>query len=253
MNGDFYPLREAFSRYIGRFYQKIYPDTPALTAFVKRGLSSSVVWAPDRLVDSVEEMLKSYQKNRNNADLEDYAPGRNARFPIIVLGMAKDSIPTGGDFGGRMTPRRLVHLTDDEDASVYGYRQSMLDIRVQVVLMCAESASARSLASQLSLFASEPANRRFPVTHRFGQYELEMTCMLESSDLYWMNALDSPAMTVFYTDITLKAVIPYVDAPRPDEENDGSSHNPPGYPVVTEFKNHNQVNDVVRYVPERDE
>lgn len=245
MNGDFFPLKEAFSEYMKRWYGLLYPDTPGIQEFVGRGLARAIQWAPDRMVDQVEDMLKSYQKN-TNSESNVPARGANALFPVVLLAMAKDYTPTGADFGGRQVSRRLVRLADPTDAdpvpSVYGYRQAMGDIRTQVVIMAAESATARSLAAQFSLFVGEIRNRRFTVNHTFGQYTVQMPCMLESPDIMFSNiASGNSNMTILAADLTLKATIPYFDYPKAGEPNDGSTHNPPGYPPVAEVDTFNHV------------
>lgn len=233
MNGDFFPLKQAFSEYMVRWYETLYPDTKAIEEFVGRGLPRSIVWAADRMVDQVEDMLKSYQKNSNTVVPGDVSPGRNALFPVVILGMAKDYMPAGPDQGGRQVGRRLIQI--EEGGSIYGYRQAMGEIRVQVVMMAAESASARSMASQFSLFVGEIPNRRFYAKHTFGQYEVVMPCMLETPDIMFsIIPTDNQNMTVLACDLTLKTVTPYFDAPREGQPNDGSANNPPGYPTVAE-------------------
>lgn len=234
MNGDFFPLKVGFSEYMVRWYRALYPDTAAVKEFVERGESRSIVWAADRMVDQVEDMLKSYQKNNNTAELGDVSPGRNALFPVVVLAMSKDYMPAGPDQGGRQVGRRLIQL--EEGGSIYGYRQAMGEIRVQVVIMAAESASARSLASQFSLFVGEIPNRRFSSIHKFGQYDLTIPCMLETPDIMFSQIqTDNQNMTVLACDLTLKTVTPYFDAPRDGEANDGTDNNPPGYPSVAQI------------------
>lgn len=231
MNGDFFPLKQAFSEYLRRFYAGLYPDTPAMQEFVARGIERAIVWAPDRMVDAAEEMLASYRKNANATQ------GANSLFPVIIVGMAKDYAPTTGDWGARQVGRRLVHLVEPTDAdpspSVYGYRQAMGDVRTQVVIFAAESATARSIAAQFALFVGERHNRRFYCRHTWGQYRFDMPCMLETPDLMFANVqTDQPNITVLAGDLDLKATFPYLDAPKPGEPNDGSAHNPPGYPVL---------------------
>lgn len=242
-------LKTAFGQYMGRFYAGLCPDTPAMEAYVDRGLTKSIVLAPGRMIDSVEEMLKAYQKNENNRPGEAYRPGANALFPIMIVAVAKDYIPTGGDFGGKQVGRRLVALEDGAGASVYGYRQAMGDVRAQVAVMSAEDATARSLAVQFSLFIGEVKNRRFPVTFPWHSYELEMTCMLETPDIIFSKVdPENQSMTILVADITLKAVFPYLDAPRAGEDNDGSTNVPPGYPLVEQINCLNQVTGDVRVV-----
>lgn len=225
MNGDFFPLKQAFSEYMARFYAGLYPDTSAMQEYTARGIARSIVWAPDRMVDAAEEMLASYRKNSNGPQ------GSNSLFPIILVALAKDYIPTGGDWGGRQVGRKMVSIV--EGGSVYGYRQAMGDIRVQVVIIAAESATARSLAAQFALFVGERHNRRMYCSHTWGQYTFDMPCMLESPDMMFGSVQsDQTNITILAGDLDLKATFPYLDAPKPGEPNDGTTNNPPGYPVL---------------------
>lgn len=249
MNGSFHDLKVAFGQYVGRFYAGLYPDTPALKEFTERGLVKSIVWAPGRMVDEVEKQLQAYQKNDNRKPGDPPQPGRNALFPVMVLAMSKDYVPTGGDFGGRQVHRQLVALEARDGASVYGYRQAMGDIRVQVVIMAAETGSAQSLAAQFSLFVGQVPNRRFRVLSKWGQYTLDMPCMLETPDIMFSKIdPENQGMTILAADLTLKAVLPYLDAPAPGEDNDGTANDPPGYPTVERFDCLNEVTRDIRVV-----
>lgn len=228
-NGDFFPLKKAFSGYMREFYKRIYPDTPALQEYVERGLSRSVMWAAGRMVDAVTDMLDSYRKNENSA-----TPDRGALLPVIFVAMARDYTPTTGDVGGRQVGRQLVSFSDAIGASVYGYRQAMGDIRTQIAICAADEASARSIAAQFCLWIGEIPNRRFKVQHTFGQYTIELTAMIDTPDTIFQS-VDSGQknMTILVGDFNLRTAIPYFDAPKLGEQNDGSTNNPPGYPTVT--------------------
>lgn len=242
MNGDIFPVKDAFGQYMGRFYGGLYASTKALQEYVLRGLNRSIIWAPGRMVDSVDEMLASYQKNDNGTASHPAQPGKGALFPVIIVGMAKDYTASGPDQQSRQAGRRLVRITDAPDASVYGYRQAAGDVRVQVVIMAAESATAQSLAAQFCLFVGEVPNRRFRAKHVWNGYELEMPCLLENPDIIFAEVKnDNRNMTILAADLTLKAQIPYLDAPKLGEDNDGSSNNPPGYPVVVQVHTINRV------------
>ena len=235
-------LKTAFAKYMDRFYAGLYPDTPALSEFVERGFAKSVTWAPDRMVDAVEDMLKAYQKNKNTSGAEPIKPGAGSPFPIMFAAMSKDYAPTGADFGGRQVHRQLVALEDTPGASIYGYRQAMGDVRVQVVIMAADAPTARSLAAQFSLFVGQIPNRRFRVEFPWGQYVLSMPCMLETPDILFSKIdAENQGMTILAADVTLKAVFPYLDAPKPGEPNDGTANNPPGYPLVEQINTLNEV------------
>lgn len=249
MNGDIFPIKDAFGRYMARFYAGLYPDTTAMQEFVARGVERSIVWVPGRMVDQVEDMLAAYQKNDNGTASHPAQPGKGALFPVMLVGMAKDYTVSGPDQFSRQAGRRLVRLTDDDNASVYGYRQAAGDLRVQVAVMSAEVATAQSLAAQFGLYVGEVPNRRFRVQHAWGQYQLEMTCMLENPDIMFAKVdAENRNMTILVAELTLKAVIPYLDAPKPGDDNDGSDNTPPGYPVVIEVHTLNEVTKVAHVV-----
>jgi hypothetical protein len=249
MNGNLHDLKVAFGQYMGRFHAGIYPDTAALREYVTREQPRAQVFPPGRMVDSVEDMLKAYQKNQNSTPGHPYTPGANALFPIIFVAMAKDYIPTGGDFGGRQVGRRLVALLDGEGQSVYGYRQAMGDVRVQIAIFASEPMTTGSLAAQLALFVGEIKNRRFRVKHLWGQYELDMPCMLESPDIIFSKVdMENQNMSCVLADLTLKITMPFLDAPADGEDNDGSTNDPPGYPLVEQINCLNEVAGDVRVV-----
>lgn len=229
MNGDIFPLKAALSRYMGDFYGRLWADTPALAEFVERGIERSVMWVPGRMIDAAEDMLTAYTRNENSA-----TANAGSKLPVILCAMAKDYIPTGGSDGGRQIGRQLVAFADDADASVYGYRQAMGDVRVQVAVFASEEATARSIAAQFSLWVAEYANRYLTTQHTFGQYTIQLTNTLETPDILFQNvATERKTLTILAADITIKALIPYFDAPKAGEPNDGTDRNPPGYPVVT--------------------
>ena len=249
MNGTLHDIKVAFGQYMARFHDGLYADTTALREYVAREPARAIVYAPGRMVDSVEEMLKSYQKNQNSTPDHPYTPGANALFPIMFVAMAKDYIPTGGDFGGRQVGRQLVALLDGEGQSVYGYRQAMGDVRVQIAIIAPEPTTTSSIAAQFSLFVGEIKNRRFRVKHRWGQYELDMPCMLESPDIIFSKVdAENQNMSIVVADLTLKITMPFLDAPAEGEENDGSTNDPPGYPMVEQINCLNEVTGDVRVV-----
>lgn len=230
MNGLLFPVKEAFGRYMKRWFDSLYVDTASIQEYVNRDFDKAVTAVPSRMIDAVEDILAAYQKNNTTG-----VPGANAKFPIVMVCMAKDYIPSGGETGARQVSRRLVTLSDAPGSSVYGYRQAMGDVRVQVVIMAAEPMSGQSLAAQFSHFIGEIRNRRFRVQHTFGQYSFETTCMLETPDILFSKAdSGNQNMTILIADLNLKVTLPMLDAPKEGEDNDGSDNDPPGYPVVTQ-------------------
>lgn len=246
MNGILYPVKHALGAYMVRWYEGVYPDTNALSEFISRGADKAMTFVPARMVDAVEDMLKSYQKNNTSG-----VAGANALFPVVFVGMAKDYTPSGAETGARQMGRQMVALSAEPGSSVYGYRQAMGDVRVQVAILAADALSGESLAAQFSLFIGEVKNRRFSVPYVWGQYSFSMPCVLESPDILFSNvAADSQGMTILVADLTLKMTLPFLDAPKDGEDNDGSTNNPPGYPLVDQINVHNMTSLVNAEVTE---
>lgn len=238
-NGEVFNIKEAFAKYLRGWYDGLVPTTQAVEEYVGRGVERCIIFAPDRMVDAAEDMLAAYRKNDNPG-----AHGQNAPFPVVLVGVAKDWMPTMGDWGGRQVSRQYVRITDDVDASVYGYRQAMVDIRAQVVIFASEGPTAQSLATQILMWIGDIENRRFYADFTFGEYTVQMPLVIENPDIPFVEVkTDAKNMTILAGDISLKATIPYFDAPKAGEANDGTSHNPQGYPNVTE------VDILDRYVP----
>lgn len=225
--GDLHPSKLAFAEYMARWYTTVYGDTKATEEFASRGAAKAIKLVAGRMIDDVKAMLDSYQRDQQGEH------GANSKLPIVFVALARDYTTTGGDWGGRQVSRRLVRLADGDDASVYGLRLAMHDVRAQVVVMAADEGSARSLAAQLGLFVGDIANRRFTAKHEFGQYTIPAPIVIENPDLMFGSAGESKTMTILIADLTLKVSMPYLDAPKQGEENDGTANVPPGYPVVT--------------------
>lgn len=224
-------VKTAVGHYLTRWYNFLAANTQAMQEFTSRGAAKSLMWVPDRMVDAVEEMLASYRKNNTTG-----VPGANAKFPVVLIAMSKDFSPVTGDWGRQAGDRMLVRLTDEDNASVYGYRQALMEARLQVALCATDSPTARSLATQFALFVGAVRNRTFYSEFQFGQYVLKMPIQIENPDIAFMSMPgDQTNVSILVGDLTLKITIPYLDAPKAGEPNDGSTNNPPGYPQLSEI------------------
>lgn len=229
MNGEQFPLKTAFADYLRRWYEGLYGATNSVQEFIDRGFSHGCQWVPGRLVDSADQMLAAYQKNDN-------APqGKNTKLPVVLVGMAKDFAPMSPDWGGRSPGRKLVRIVDG--GSAYGFRQAGNEVRAQVVVMAADVDTAKSLAAQFCLFIGEFENRRFKAVYKFGGHDIPMPTVIETPDTVFMAVgTEQKNVTILAADIMLKAYIPYFDAPKVGEPNDGTTNQPPGYPLVSNVR-----------------
>lgn len=236
-NGEMFPLDLAVAKLMARWYASIYGDTAAVQEFATRGCKFAVKLAPGRMSEDAEEMLKAYRRDQQGEH------GANAKLPVVIFALARDYVGTGGDWGARPMPRQLVTFSDAQGAvpgqlrSYYGLRTAMHDVRVQVAIFAADKQSARSLAAQFAMFLGDfGENRQITAEHRFGQYTVQAPAVIENPDMAFMVAGEAKNMTVLAGDFTLKVTTPFFDAPKVGELNDGSTNNPPGYPLVQEIE-----------------
>ncbi|MFJ2989897.1 hypothetical protein ACIPF8_18675 [Collimonas sp. NPDC087041] len=241
-------LKEAFGRYMGRYYASLTPTTRAMKSFAERGISKSIVWAPDRMIDQVQDMLAAWRKNDN-----DGGPGSSAYLPVMIVATGKDYSPVLGDFSRQVPEPEWVTLPGDPQNRIFQLRQMQGERRAQIVICAAEDETARSMAAQFTLFIAAVANRRFDATYRFAGTDHHWPVMLEATDVPAMN-IDSGQknLTILAIDLTLKETIPLFSGPKAEEQNDGkgdgSANNPHGYLAAAEVISHNLVQNVHSHV-----
>lgn len=224
------PLEIAFGGYMGGFYSQLVADTPAMAEFIKRGLSKCIVWAPGRMVDSVEEMLSEWRKNDNAG-----GPSDSAYLPVILCAMSKDFTPSLPDWGVAVGTSIDVMHPDDPHERMYKVRTSANEYRVQIVFIAPEGATAHSLAMQFHLWTNGDGGRRFTHRHMQGDLAHDFPAVLEDIDMGAMDArAEQKNITILTANINLRASVPIFKAPGVGEVNDGKPA-PAGYPVVLEF------------------
>ncbi|NDI85084.1 hypothetical protein [Undibacterium crateris] len=230
-------LKVGFGHYMAGFYSRLSPTTKALSEFVSRGLSKSIVYAPSRMVDAVEDMLASWRKNDNSGT------GAVSPFlPVIIIATAKDYMPATGDYSIQHANPVYVTLPDDKKERVFKMRQMVGDRRAQVAICAADEPTARSIAAQFSLYISDPANRTFSAPYRFAGFDLPFPVKLETIDAPAMNIeTEQKNLTILAMDLSLRETIPIFDFPRDGELHDGRGvvgdfNNPSGYQVTSQSK-----------------
>lgn len=223
------PLEIGLGDYMGRYYASLVADTPAMVEYVARGLARSVVWVPGRMVDSVEDMVKEYRRNEN-----DPGPGLSSRLPVVMVALSKDFLPSPPEWGVAVGSPVYVTDPDDEYQRAYKVRLSYNEYRGQVVFLAPEAHTAHSLATQFNLFANGDGGRRFPAVYEFAGLQHEFEGVLETIDLGAVAThTEQKNLTVNVADLTVRATVPFFQAPKDEEPNDGKPA-PSGYPVVVE-------------------
>jgi hypothetical protein len=237
-------LKEAFGRYMGRYYASLTPTTKAMKSFAERGISKSIVWAPDRMIDQVQDMLEAWRKNDN-----DGGPGSSAHLPVMIVATGKDYSPVLGDFSRQVPEPEWVTLPGDPLGRIFQLRQMQGERRAQIVICTADDETARSIAAQFTLFISAAVNRRFDAVYRFAGIDHQWPVMLETTDVPAMN-IDSGQknLTILAIDLTLRETIPLFSGPKTGEENDGkgdgSAENPHGYRAAGQVVVHDLTENV---------
>lgn len=223
------PLQVGFGAYMAQFYAQLVADTPAMTEFIKRGMAKSIVWAPGRMIDSVEEMLVEWRKNDNAG-----GPSDSSYLPVMLCAMSKDFMPSLADWGVAVGTSVDVVSPDDPYQRVYRLRTSSNEYRVQVVIVAPEVETAHSIAMQFHLWANGDGGRRFKHYHTHAGIEHDFPAVLEDIDLGAADARsEQKNITILTVNMNLRAVIPIFRAPGAGEANDGKPM-PAGYPVVME-------------------
>ncbi|MDF0605395.1 hypothetical protein HZU77_006990 [Neisseriaceae bacterium TC5R-5] len=221
----FQPIKTAFGEYLGGFYRTIVPTTTSLRAYVQRGLATSIIWAPARMIDSAEDMLASWQ--RNGTETNDHAT-HPAPLPVMLVAMAKDHTPTGAEFTRQISDAVDVTLPTDPQNRLFGLRTLAGDLRAQVAIFAHDEPSAHSLAAQLLAYLGGTNQRRFSARYPFAGEVTNWPVQIESPAIPAMSIqTESRNLTILAIDITLKVTVPLFDHPPTDDPEQ-----PPGYPLI---------------------
>lgn len=229
------PIKEAFGRYLERFYGDLVTDTPAMTEFAARGFSKSAVWAPGRMIDQVEEMLAAWRKNDTSQ-----ANRATPYLPVMITAMSKDYIPAPPDFSRQLADPIFVTIPADTKNRVFSMRAVVCEIRAQVVICAPEEATARSLAMQLQLFSSAFGNRRFYANYVLAGFSEPWPVVFEIPELMAVNAPnDQKNLTILTVDFTMRATVPLLKHPKltdSDSDDQGTEEvvDPDGYLTVAQ-------------------
>jgi hypothetical protein len=218
---------------MGRFYSGLVADTPRMAEYVKRGLKSSIVWAPGRMIDQVDLILNEWRKNENVP-----GPGLSSQLPIIIVCIDNNFTPSLVDFSAAIGTPVDVMFPDDPLNRAYKVRTSANDYRTQIAILAPDQPTAHSLATQFNLFAQGPDGRRFMQTVEFAGQTIEFPVELEDINIGAVAHDVQKNLRINVADIVLRATVPIFQAPGEGEDNDGKAA-PSGYPLVTQVTTSN--------------
>lgn len=231
------PIKVGFGRYLAGFHAQLIGDTKGVRELASREFAKSAVWAPGRMVDQVEDMLAAWRKNDTS-----HAAQPTPYLPIIIVAMGKDFVAAPAEFGRTGGDAQNVMIPGDPKNRVFKMRTVTADIRVQVVIAAADDPTARSIAMQLQAFTSELANRRFSAVYNLAGVDSLWPVVFELQDLLMPSLpTEQKNLTLLAADLTMRATVPMLLAPKRTEPNDGQGTganqedqfgDPSGYLVV---------------------
>jgi hypothetical protein len=227
-------LQVGFGAYLNGFYNSLIANTPALSGFISRGFTNCFAWAPARMVDAAEEMLEAWRRNDNGQ------PSSSAFLPVVIVAIAKDYEPVGGDFSRQLSDPQWITLPQDTKQRVFKVQQMQGERRAQLLFAAADESTARSLASQFCLWLAAVPNRRFPAQYQFCGISNNWPVMVVTpDDAAKSMPTDEKNLTMIVVDVAIRETIPFFMAPGPGEPNDGkgsgTADDPSGYPLVNEI------------------
>lgn len=241
------PIKDGFGRYLRGFHAQLIGDTPGMREFAGRDFSKAAVWAPGRMADSVEEMLEAWRKNDTSR-----ATQPKVYLPVMIAAMAKEFVPSPGDFISNRGDWQDVMIPSDPKNRVFRMRTVTRDIRTVVMIAAADEPTAVSIALQLQGYSSEMFNRRFASHFSLAGFDEKWPVMLETPDIFTVPApTEQKNLTMMTAEFTLRATIPMLMVPRSSAPNDGKGEgtnqddpfapdfNPNGFLVVVEARGRN--------------
>lgn len=231
--GRITPIKAAIGQWAGEFYAQFSPDTPALNEWVARGLKTSIVWAPGRMVDQVEEMLSSWRRNDNIG-----AAGTSAFSPVMFVAVATEYTGSPGEVGRPLTDYMPFSFPLDTLKRSFRLRMSSVDLRAQIAIVAPEALSAMSVIAQLDAWTVE--RRTFKSTFPFAGFNTQWPVQVLGADRMAISTPLGEHVAILTLDLTLRAAMPFFYGPQGDEPNDGNSPDP-GYPVIAEVTNRHDM------------
>ena len=235
----FLPVKIGIGEYMARFKQSlnvVHNDTAAVQEFAGRPLARSIVFAPSRMSDALEDILSAWRKNTN----EDGKAQSTAFLPMIAIAVARDYTPT--------SPSHGMMLGDAIDAKIPTYpdnRRLKLEVirgqlRVQVVVIAPEDSSAKSLMARFCHFVRRYNNRGFDALYRLAGVDDVWFNSWDSQDIYPQAvSIAQTNLAIQKVDLLLNITIPMVYGAASGQPNSGigtgTPDDPFGFSVLTQI------------------
>jgi hypothetical protein len=218
------PPKAGIGKWLGDFHAKFFePDTPANVEWKGRELPKAIVWAPGRMVDQVDSMLSSWQRNDNEG-----VPSTSAKFPVLFVAVAPDVTESPGEAGRQVQDWTPIAFPQDPEQRSFRVRTVGFDLRTQVVAVAPDKLSAMSLIGQLALYAVNTPRAKAPFV--FSGFATEWPITILGGDRMAIPNPVGEQLCILTLDLTVRATVPQFRGPRDAEFTDGLV--PPGFAVV---------------------
>jgi hypothetical protein len=222
------PVKAALGRWLVDFHAQVEKDTDAVNEWGLRPVKQAIAWAPGRMVDAADEMLKTWRKNANR---EPAGPSTSQFLPIVLCATALDYTETPSEYGRTMPDFVEAIFPNDTLNRLVKLRAMQVDLRFQVVVAAADPMTAMSIMAQLGVWAA--SYTRVQATFLYEPFALTHDWPV---NIVMMDRIAFPTpiaegMSVLALDFTARAAIPIVRGPSGAEATDGQT--PPGFPVST--------------------
>lgn len=236
----FLPVKVGLGEYMGRFKQSLsranFNDTDAVQEFAARPLKRSVVFAPSRMNDAIEDILSAWRKNTN----ADGQPQSTAFLPVMAIAIARDYMPAAISQGMMLGDAIDVKIPNYPDERALKMDLIRGQLRVQVVVIAADDSTAKSLIARFCHFARAYANRGFDATYSLAGFNESWFNSWDTQDLYPSSvAIAQTNLAIQKVDLLLNIAIPMVYGSPTGQPNSGigmgTPSDPFGLPVLTQI------------------
>lgn len=241
----FLPVKVGLGEYMGRFKQSFavtHNDTDAVQEFVSRPLKRSIVFAPSRMIDAIEEILSAWRKNTN----VDGQPQSTAFLPVMAVAVARDYTPASPSQGMMLGDAIDIKIPDFPDNRNLKLELIRGQLRVQVVVIAADESTAKSLIARFCHFVRRYDNRGFDAVYSLAGFNEVWFNAWDSQDLYPQAVtIAQTNLAIQKVDLLLNIAIPMVYGAANGQPNSGigtgTPSDPFGLPVLTQI-NMGQLN-----------
>lgn len=239
MSDLFLPVKVGLGQYMTRFKQSlivIHNDSAAVQDFANRALPKSMVFAPSRMIDAIEDILSAWRKNTNDATKAQ----STAFLPMIAVAIARDYTPASPSQGMMLGDAIDVKLPNYPDERSLKMELIRGQLRVQVVVIAPDDSSAKSLMMRFCHFVRRYQNRGFDAVYNLAGQNEPWFNTWDSQDVYPMSVpIAQTNIAIQKVDLLLNIAIPMVYGAASGQPNSGigagTPSDPFGLPVLTQI------------------